>query len=271
MKLHMKQGWRLMIKHFYIIILLFLYELLWGFFLYRTIEGVVVPLLKRYPDSYGSVGAVQLFLTEAQFQLLKTDLVRPYIWLFAGLLAGRMLITPFLNAGLFHSLHHTTDDSGTHFFKGIRSAWKPIALLYLIETALVLAPLFWLLPRALTALLNSGSMLDMLHIIGPWAGAWLAWAVLLHLLFLAMQFGSVSGSGAMRSLWSSILNFLPFAGISIIMWGIGALLSLTLVTVSLVWAGLIALILHQGYQLIRTIMKVWTVAAQYDVWQSKQV
>ena len=41
MKLHMKQGWRLTIKHFYIIILLFLYELMWGFFLYRTIEGIV--------------------------------------------------------------------------------------------------------------------------------------------------------------------------------------------------------------------------------------
>ncbi|MFC5651288.1 hypothetical protein ACFPYJ_19680 [Paenibacillus solisilvae] len=271
MKLHMKQGWRLMIKHFYIIILLFLYELLWGFFLYRTIEGIVVPLLKRFPDSYGSEGAVQLFLTEAQFQLLKTDLVRPYIWLFAGLLVGRMLITPFLNAGLFHSLHHTTDDTGTRFFQGIRAAWKPIALLYVIETALVLTPLFWLLPRALNTLLSSGNMMDMLHIIGPWAGAWLAWAVLLHLLFLAMQFGSVSGSGPLKALWSSIRHFLPFAGISIIMWGIGALLSLTVVTVSLVWAGLIALILHQGYQLIRTIMKVWTVASQYDVWQSKQV
>ncbi|MBP3965968.1 hypothetical protein [Paenibacillus lignilyticus] len=272
MRTHLKQGWRLTVKHFYIIIMLFLYELIWGFFLYRTIEGITVPLLKRFPDSIGSSGtAVQLFMTEAQFQLIKTDLVRPYLWLFCGLLAGRIVITPFLNAGLFHSLHHVTDDTGTKFLKGIRAAWKPVALLYLIETTLTLLPAIWLLPRALTKLLGSNSLLEFAQQAGPWAGAWLAWAVLLHLLFLSMQFGAVAGTGAFRSLWTCIANFLPFAGISILMWAIGAVLSMTIASVSLLWAGLLALILHQGYQLIRTIMKVWTVAAQYDAWQSKQV
>ena len=106
---------------------------------------------------------------------------------------------------------------------------------------------------------------------GPWAGGWLLWAVVLHLLFLAMQFGAVTGSGSMRALWSRIANFLPFAGVSLAMWGIGALLSMTIASVSMLWAGLLALVLHQGYQLLRTIMKVWTVAAQYDAWQSKQI
>lgn len=270
MRTHIKQGWRLTTKHFYIIILLFLYELIWGFFLYRTIEGIAVPLLKRFPDSYAaSSSAVSLFLTESQFQLMKTDLIRPYALLFCGLLAGRMFFTPFLNAGLFHSLHHTTDEKGTTFLKGIRKAWKPVALLYLLETTLTLAPAFWLLPRALTLLLASGSLTEFAKAAGPWAGGWLLWAVLLHLLFLAMQFGAASGSGPMRALWSSIANFLPFAGVSLMMWGIGVLLSATVASVSLLWAGLLALVLHQAYQLVRTVMKVWTVAAQYDVWQSK--
>ncbi|BBH23181.1 hypothetical protein Back11_45260 [Paenibacillus baekrokdamisoli] len=270
MKIHLKQGWRLTIKHFYIIIFLFLYELVWGFFLYRSIDGIMVPLLKRYPGGYGTEGSVQLFLTEAQFRLLKTDLIHPYLWLFAGLLAARMLITPFLNAGLFHSLCYTTDNEGTRFLHGIRAAWKPIALLYVIEMVLALTPGIWLLPRALHTLLNSGNMTELLQMAGPWAGAWLAWAILLHLLFLAMQFGSVYGNGALRSLWSGVRNFLPFAGISIIMWGITALLSMTFVSVSMLWAGLIALILQQSYPFIKTIMKVWTVASQYDVWQSKR-
>ncbi|QHW32008.1 hypothetical protein GZH47_15110 [Paenibacillus rhizovicinus] len=271
MKTHIKQGWRLMSKHFYIIILLFLYELIWGFFLYRTIENIAVPLLKRFPDSYAaSSSAISLFLTEAQFQLMKTDLIRPYALLFCGLLGARMLVTPLLNAGLFHSLHHTTDEKGTTFLKGIRKAWKPIALLYLVETTLTLAPAVWLLPRALRLLLSSGSLIEFAQAAGPWAGAWLLWAVLMHLLFLSMQFGAVTGSGSMRALWSGIANFIPFCGVSILMWGIGALLSATVASVSLLWAGLLALLLHQGYQLLRTIMKVWTAAAQYDVWQSKQ-
>ncbi|MFC0334115.1 hypothetical protein ACFOLF_16990 [Paenibacillus sepulcri] len=267
---HVKQGWHLTMKHFYIIIMLFLYELLWGFFLYRSVEGIMVPLLKRYPDSAPSDGAVALFLTEAQFQLLKTDLIRPYIWLFASLLLGRMLLTPFLNAGLFHSLHHAQDENGTRFIKGIRTAWKPIALLYGIETALTLAPGVWLLPKALDALLSSGSLADIANKIGPWAGGWLVWAALLHLLFLAMQFGVVSGNGALRSFWGGVRHLIPLAGISLLMWAIGMALSLTMASASMLWAGLIALILHQSYHLVRTVMKVWTVASQYEVWHSKQ-
>lgn len=274
MKTHLRQGWRLTVKHFYIIILLFLYELIWGFFLYRTVENIAVPLLKRFPDSYeASASAVALFLTESQFQLMKTDLLQPYAFLLLGLLAARMVVTPFLNAGLFHSLYHATSDSGesgTRFLTGIRQAWKPIALLYLAETALTLAPAFWLLPKALERFLASGTLTEFAKEAGPWAGAWLVWAVLIHLLFLAMQFGAVSGSGTMRALWSGIAGFIPFAGISLVMWGIGAMLSMTVASVSMLWAGLFALVLHQGYQLVRTIMKVWTAAAQYDVWQSKR-
>ncbi|GGD95870.1 hypothetical protein [Paenibacillus nasutitermitis] len=267
---HVKQGWRLAMKHFYIIIMLFLYELLWGFFLYRAVEGIIVPLLKRYPDSAPSDGAVNLFLTEAQFQLLKTDLIRPYIWLFAILLAARMLLTPFLNAGLFHSLHHSHDADGTKFLQGIRKSWKPIALLYTLETALALAPGIWLLPKALAALLSSGSLADLTHMAGPWVFGWLAWVLLLHLLFLAMQFGVVAGTSPARSLWGGMRHLLPLAGISLLMWAIGMALSLTMASASMIWAGLIALILHQSYHLIRTIMKVWTVASQYEVWHSKQ-
>ncbi|MBW7477780.1 hypothetical protein K0T92_24010 [Paenibacillus oenotherae] len=267
---HVRQGWRLTVKHFYIVIILFLYELLWGFFLYRIIEGIVVPLLKRYPDSNPAEGAVQLFLAEAQFQLMKTDLIRPYLWLFASILAARMLLTPLFNAGLLYSLYHARDDSGTRFLQGIRTKWKPFALLYCIKTALTLAPAIWLLPRALDTLLASSSLSGLAKGIGPWAGGWLALALLLHLLFLSMQFGIVSGSGALRSMWSGVRHFIPLVGISLLMWGIGILISISMASVSMLWAGLIALILHQSYHLIRTIMKVWTVASQYDLWQSKQ-
>ncbi|MCQ6561873.1 hypothetical protein [Paenibacillus mendelii] len=271
MRSHMKQGWHRTMKHFYIIIMLFVYELLWGFFLYRTIESILIPLLRRYPDTLGVDNAVQMFLTEAQFQLIKTDIVRPYLWLFGGLLAGRILLTPFINAGLLYSLHHTTDEGGTKFLHGIRSAWKPIALLYFIETLFTLAPAIWLLPRALDILLSSNSMTELLQHTAPWAGGWIAWALLLHLLFLAMQFGAVSGSGSMRALWSAFRHLFPFVGISIVMWAIAMLAGLTIASASMLWAGLLALILNQSYHLIRTIIKVWTVASQYDVWQSKQV
>ncbi|MBB3114668.1 hypothetical protein FHS18_006808 [Paenibacillus phyllosphaerae] len=270
MKSHLRQGWQLTAKHFSIVIILFLYELLWGFFLYRTIDSIVTPLLQRYPDSTGDADAVRLFLTEAQFQLIKTDLIYPYLWLFAGLLAARMLITPIFNAGLLHSLHYAGEE-GTRFLHGIRHSWKPITLIYLLEVVLTLAPAVWVLPHTYRSFMNSSNTGELLQHTLPYIGGWFVLAIVLHLLFLAMQFGAVAGTGPMRALWGALKQLLPFAGISLIMWGIGILLSLTVASVSMLWAGIFALILHQGFHLVRTIMKVWTIAAQYDVWHSKQV
>lgn len=269
MKSHLKQGWQLAVKHFYIVILLFLYQLLWGFFLYRFIDSVVTPLLKRFPSNASYDSAVQLFISEAQFQLLKTDLITPYVWLLGGLFAARMLLTPMINAGLYYSLHNSAGSGGTQFIIGIRKAWKPVTLLYWLEMLLVLAPAWWLLPRAFKIVMQGGPFTELIQNLLPSAFIWLVWAVLLHLLFLSMQFGVVSGNGAFRSLWHGLRHIIPYVGITIIMWAIGAGIGLLVSSVSFIWAGLLALILHQGYHLLRTMMKVWTVAAQYDCLQSK--
>lgn len=272
MKIHMKQGWRLAGKHFHLVILMFLYQLLWGFFLYRFIDSVVSPLLRRFPSSYPSDTAAQHFVTEAQFQLFKTDLISPYLWLLGGLFAARMLLTPLFNAGLFYSLHHQMrDGAGTRFLEGIRKAWKPVVLLYWLESILALAPAWWLLPRSLDSLLESGSIPELLQSILPGAFLWLLWGTVLHLVFLAMQFGAASGEGIFRSLWRALRNFVSYAAISLIMWAIGAALGLVVTSLSMLWAGLFALIVHQGYHLVRTLMKVWTIASQYDHLQSKQI
>lgn len=270
MRRHLKQGWWLTGQHFFIVIVLFLYELLWGFFLYRTIDSIITPLLQRYPGAEGGEDAVRLFLTEAQFQLMKTDLIHPYLWLFASLLAGRMLITPLVNAGLFYSLHASESEGGTRFLAGIRAAWKPVTLLYFLEVALTIVPGIWLVPRLYHALIGSDTLAELSASALPLAGGWFAGAVLLHLLFLAMQFGAVSGKGALGGLGDALKKLLPFAGVSLFMWAIGLALSLTAASVSMLWAGLLALILHQGFHFVRTIMKVWTVATQYAAWQSNE-
>ncbi len=271
MKIHVKQGWQLAVKHFYLIILLFLYQLLWGFFLYRFIDSVVAPLLRRYPGAYPSDAAAQAFMTEAQFQLFKTDLISPYVWTLGGLLAVRMLLTPLFNAGLFYSFNQARSDGSTRFLEGIRQKWKPVVLLYWIEAILSIAPAWYVLPRSLDALMESGSTPELLQAILPGAALWLLWGTLLHLLFLAMQLGAASGEGIFRALWRALRNFLSYAAISLIMWGIGAAAGLVATSLSMLWAGLFALILHQGYHLVRTLMKVWTIAAQYDCLQTKQL
>jgi hypothetical protein len=88
-----------------------------------------------------------------------------------------------------------------------------------------------------------------------------------------MQFGATSekGGGIFQSLGVAIKHLLPFAGLSLLMWAIGSGIGLFVTSFSLVWAGFIALIVHQGYHLVRTLMKVWTLASQYDILRSKEV
>lgn len=274
MKINMMQGLRLAFKHMNIIIILFLYQLLWGFLLYRTVDDTVSPLLRRFPASAPTEAAVQSFLAEAQFQLFKTNLITPYLWLLGGLFLARMLLTPIFNAGLYYSIHQQLqhrgeEGGGTHILEGIRKAWKPVMLLYWVSCALMLAPAWWLVPKWIDALRYNGASQSFLSAIAPGAAIWLIWIAIVHLLFLSMQFGAASGEGILPALWRSVRRFFSYAAISLIMWGIAALLGLAVTSMSMIWAGLFALIAHQGYPLIQTLLRVWTIAAQYNSLKSE--
>lgn len=270
MKSYMKQGWRIAVKHIYIIILLFLYQLIWGFFLYRYIESAVTPLLRRWPAEAPNGAAVPLFLSEAQFQLMKTGLADPFLWLLGGLLLARMLLSPLFNAGVLYSIHHARDDSGTRFFQGIKRSWKAVSVIYALQMLLSIIPAWWLLPKGLHILLSGDTLTEMGLRLIPGAALWLLWGVALHLLSLSLQIGAVSGSGSLKSLGNAVSRLFPFIAVTLAMWGLSLAAGLFATGMSLVWAGLFTLILHQGYSFIRTLLKVWTFAAQYECLQAKE-
>ncbi|MFD0590477.1 hypothetical protein ACFQZE_21025 [Paenibacillus sp. GCM10027627] len=266
MKHDMLQGWRLTFKHMNLIVLLFLYQLLWGFLLYRVIDDTITPLLRRFPAHSSNEQAVQSFLTEAQFQLFKTDLIQPYLWMLGGLFLVRMLVTPLFNAGLFYSIHRQNEDraGGTRLLEGIRSNWKSVMLLYWGGSVLMLAPAWWLVPDWISSLRHNGVSPVLFSETLPGAAGWIIWSALVYLLFLSMQFGAVTGEGILNSLWSSLKRFFSYGAISLIMWGIAALLGIAVTSMSLAWAGLFAVIVHQAYPLIQTLLRVWTLAAQFN-------
>ncbi|WP_168123064.1 hypothetical protein [Paenibacillus sp. HB172176] len=271
MKTHMKQGWRLTFKHFYLLLLVFVYQLLWGFFLYRAIDETVSPLLRRFPGATASAQAVQTFLTEAQIELFKTDMAMPYLWMLGGLFAARMLLTPLFNAGFFHSmLQQSRSGGGTRFREGVRKAWKPVMLLYWLQALLTFAPAYFLLPKAYNALLTSHSTNELIMTLLPGAALWLLWGIVVSLLSLSLQVGAVSEESMAAVLWRSIRHFLPYAALSMLMWMIGMTLGLAVTGVSLVWAGFIALVVHQSYHLIKIMMKMWTLATQLLYLESRR-
>ncbi|TJY38971.1 hypothetical protein E5161_19265 [Cohnella pontilimi] len=270
MKKWMGQGWNITVRHKYVWVLLFIYRFLWGFFLFRLVDSVVTPVLLRYPDLHPNADAVPLFLIEAEFRLLRTDLVDDLLWLLTGLLLVRMVLTPLLNAGVYYSFHHTSGEGGTHVWSGIRNAWKPVTLLYWLENALALLPAVWLLPMAKDRLMSAVSPVHWLQELLLYAVGWLVYGFVLHVLFQSMQFGAVTREGWAKGALRAYFRALPLVTVSLVMIGIGFAASAAVTAVSLVWSGLAAVIVHQAFQFVRALLSLWTAAAQFSVWRETE-
>jgi len=267
MKGLIKKGWDTSVRHKYVLVLLFLYRLLWGFFLYRFVDSVVTPILARFPNEHPNSNAIHLFLIEAQFRMLKTDLVNDSLIMLAGLLLARMIVSPLLNAGVYYSFHHASEGEGTLVLSGMRRAWKPVTLLYWLQKILTLLPAIWLFPLAKERFFAEASLTNWVQKLLPYVAAWFFWGFVLHLLFQFMQFGAVSKEGIFKGLGLALRRALPLVAVTLIMLGIGLAVSAAASAVSLLWSGFLAVLLHQAFHFIRSLLTLWTAASQYQVWR----
>lgn len=270
MRQRLKMGWDMTVRHKYVLVLLFLYRLLWGFFLYRFIDSVVTPILARYPDQHPNSDAAHLFLIEAQFRLLKTDLINEVLWMLGGLLLLRMVLTPLFNAGVYFSFYHAVEGEGTRVLSGMKQVWKPVTLLYWIENGLVLLPAIWLLPLAKDLFFSESSLTAWLQGLLPYAAAWMVFGFIIHLLFQFMQFGAASQEGIFKGLGLALRRVLPLLGISFILLGVGLAVFATAWAISFFWSGFLAVALHQAFHFVRSLLKLWTSASQYQVWSATE-
>ncbi|MFD2117519.1 hypothetical protein ACFSTH_18385 [Paenibacillus yanchengensis] len=263
MKATMKSAWTLTRQHFPLILFLFLYRFIIGFILYRFIDNIVVPILHRYPSGAPIEHAQQIFLTEAQFQLTKTNMIMPYLCTLVAIIAVRMLITPFIHSGLFHSIQRQIQQvKGTRFREGIRTHWKKVSAIYWLGVITMIVPAIWLLPilaQKLTTALTVGQLLTE---IGPWLVGWGIYALAIHLFSVALQVGIVAQRKVVTILQRTVSSFIPYLILSVLLWVIGIGVNSLFSTTTLLWAGFAALVIHQISQLVTTWMKVWTLTAQ---------
>jgi hypothetical protein len=269
MNQYLKDGWKAALRQPFAVLTLFIYQLLWGVAIYKFVQSIVVPLMHRYPGAGQTKGASQIFLAEGQFQLLKTDISHSYLWWMVALLAARMLLTPLINAAVYYSLGHTELKSGYRFFKGMKELGLPFFIAYLVQMALTLSPLFWLLPKAMATLSSSSSYETALVGMLPWFIGFLIYGYLLRLCFMFIQFAIVHQTSLISSVGVLLRYFLRVAYLAIILVLLSGLLTATVVTTSYIWAGLLALLIYQLYPLFVMFFQVWTIAAQYQLWTAK--
>lgn len=265
----MKTGLRAALQQPFAVIALFLYQMGWGALLYKLVQSVLVPLMHRFPGGGQPKQAMQLFLAEGQFQLLKTDLSHSYLWWLAALLGARMLLTPMLNAGVYYSLTHRHQNAGYRFFKGIKELTLPFLITYFVRMVLSLLPLLWLLPKVQTIYAHTTSYEEAALQMLPWLLGLLSYGFLLNLLFMYVQFAIAARIGIISTFITFIRYSLPILGLALLILLISGLLTGITVTATYIWAGLVALLIYQLYPLFNMFLQMWAITSQYQLWTAK--
>ena len=269
MRHYIRSGWTLARRSWFLLTLLFLYQYGWGFAILAWVKNTAVPLLHRFPGGELPEASVRLFWIETEFQLVKTSLAAPYLGTFLVLLLVRMAVTPLLNAGILTVLSSSGEGSARKtFFAGIRRHWKMFLLLYALQTLLTFVPLLWAVPYAAAHISAAADWTQAAAAILPLAAGWLAWQGLLDLVFLYAGFGVAGGAGAAAGAAAFLRRALPAAALAFLMFLISFAVSAAFSLLTVWWAGWAALILHQSYPLLRSLLKLWAIGAQYRLWET---
>lgn len=267
MKNYTGKGWSSVKDQFYVIILLFLYRLMWGYCLYRIVKSAVVPLLMRFPDPAPSELSKLLYFYEGEKALSQSSDVHTYIWILICMLLIRMVMTPLIHAGIFYNLHQEAKgERGLFLFQGMRKLWKPVTLFYAIETILTFAPAYWFAPKLLPSLLASIGDPSNLLKIAPYILCWLLYAYLIHLFLLYMQFGKTAGTGIISALMVCLRHMGKAILISLTIGGTAMAILLLLSGLSFFWSGLAGLIIQQASYFVSSLFQLWGITSQFQLW-----
>lgn len=267
------RGWHSMKEQSYILILLFIYRLLWGYFLYRFVRSAVIPVMQHYPDADagGSALGRLLFYIEGQFALSSDSAVHGWLLMLLALSLLRLLASPFIRAGLIYELHQESKgERGLFFFPGMKLHGLSVLLLSLVEWLLALLPLWWLAPKVYGLLLSSVMDYSKLLTVVPYILAWLVYLYLVRLFILYMQFGYTAGNGMFSSLLIAFQVLFTAILISLVLGAGGLVLLLISGLTGILAPGLAALLIRQLCPLPATLFRMWGVAAQYHLWHSKR-
>ncbi|WHX49228.1 hypothetical protein QNH46_00515 [Paenibacillus woosongensis] len=271
---YIRNGWSSVKRQFPSVIILFLYQLLWGVFLYRLVNTAVVQVLHRYPDPPPHDLSRILFVIEGQNRFWQIPEVHHYLWIVIGMVLLRLLLTPLVQAGILYGLLPGEERApGLPLFRGMQKFWKPVTLFYFIELMLILIPMLWLLPKAYASLSpilqGNGSHISAALIAMLYAVGWLCYSWFIRQTVLFLQFGYLFRGNAWPSLLLCWKHLLPGLGISFILAATCSIIFILFGTVSWIWTGLLALILQQAYPFFRSFFKIWKISSLYCLWQQK--
>ncbi|MEX2416400.1 MAG: hypothetical protein WD424_09670 [Paenibacillaceae bacterium] len=267
---YLKDGLQLARRQSFAIGVLFLFHFIWSVLFYQFIQNHVISVMQRFPPQQLAIERVDLFLNESALLLFETKLATPFLWILFIFILARLVISPFITAGVYDSLH-TEGPRGTIFIQGMKRLSGSFTLLFWLRNLLIAIPLYWLIPIAAFRLTHSDSYSSLALGLIPSLLGMMLYSSLLKLIFVYLQLARTTDTGVFQAMLVSFRHLFPICGLALVVFSIASLCSLLIFTSSLYWAGFLTLMIHLVYPLLQMALKVWGISVQYRFWREKKV
>ncbi len=270
MRYYLKDGLQLARRQSFAIGVMFLFQFFWSMLFYQFIQDHVVSVMKRFPPQQLAIERVDLFLNESALLLFETELAQPFLWTLLFFILARFVISPFITAGVYDSLH-SEGPRGTIFIQGMKRLSAFFTILFWLRSLLTAIPLYWLIPVAMQRITYADSYLSLALGLMPILLGMMVYSSLLKLIFIYIQLAKTTNTRLLMALLISFRHFLPICGLALIVFSVAAAFGLLVFTSSLYWAGFLALVIYLVYPLLQLALEVWGISVQYRFWQEKRL
>ncbi|NDI34824.1 hypothetical protein [Chengkuizengella sediminis] len=265
-----KQGWKTTNQNIVYILLFSMYQLVWGIFLYRWIESVIVSISQRFPDP-NIMDARQLFIIEGQYLITDGDFMMKYfapLLIFIGI---RWIVSPLMNAGLYYAIHHKESHSSKPLFlQGVFKLGSSFFIISCIHLLLSSIPLYWIFSFLKNTLETYTTPNSLLWNVAPILMAYIVYAWIIHILFMYIQWGKTTNNNIVSPIVFMLKNLIITIGLSLIITIIIGVFTALFFSVSILWVSFFAIIVNQIQYFIRVYLKVWEINTQYHFWLHKK-
>ena len=255
-------GWKNVVANKGTIFLVSLYQLLWTILIYILIERSVSPLVRALPDESVSSLATNYFWLETRFNLAKTDLILPYLYILVALLIVRMILTPLIQCGTYGTLANTyqRSETGSNFVKHVKHQWKPFLLTYWLKSIAILVPAVSVFVPIIKSLRVNYFSLTVEQLPLLQLGLLLLWSILVSCIAYCILLGIVKQLDWKQSLMRLMNHAVKLMTIALIIASLAFTLNGLLQVTTFFLVGIISTLLFFIVPIIRTFLKAWTIS-----------
>lgn len=259
-----------------IVLLILMWTGVWSGVYSYWLKDLVNEILLRLPINTFSPLSLSLLNFEAEYLMMKTSMAVPTVGVILTLFAIRYLITPVIQAGLYHVLINPTDRAVADFKEGVRQWAGPFYVILAVKWAILVLPLLILVVKWMTAWKEAYYIQTFLDKVMTSVIAYIVYFIFISFWFMWVQIAVVNHPSRTipqqlcHGLWFLLKKSFPIIIlVGVLLFGF-TVIGIVIEGVAALSAGLLLVLLHQLSILWRSFTKIWFISSSIDFYKTNQ-